>query len=334
MARPKQVPSHNPNARREIGPEANLESKANTNAGPADLLLSFHSNNPQLAERLPVAYPSLARDADQGYKTLKESLSWKKCWFISKFPAKVRRFIYEQVFNGSTEYIKHDKVSGYECDDDDRVSGILEVCRTTRAEAMPIYHSRILLNIGSGEIPDFWFAGSIKINRFNLKSVQFMAWRPHRPADMVGQLLDRFPLMETLIIEAPPDDAHITINDTEGKYDDEPNQVPGFRGLLLSDLFQEALNSISIASSIPRGWRRDFRQAERALRRKEAAQSLQTPVKLRLATHVNIYSEMWLSWEGKPGETLKGLVLPTEKDVEPYMQAVSTASKIQSYRLT
>lgn len=324
MARSKTNPVYNPNARRAINTDGNLKAQGNTNPKPAELARLYYADYPQLATRLPIAYPSLAKDSAQVPQPVEQPVWWQEGWFMNKFNEKIRKVIFKHLFSGAAEGFVPTGPSTYVCKADDKVSSILEVCRTTREEAMAIYHEQATLNIGNGEISRLlWFSHSTKINPLNFKNVHFMAWRPVPPSVLVGELLDLFPAMEILTIEAPADNTHITINDTKGRYTNRTDLVPGFRALLSSSLFRKTFADISVKASVPRDQRREFRQAELVIRTKEAAQSSPPRVKLLFATHVNIYSDMWLSWPAKEGESLKGLIVPHRKVVEPYMKAVS-----------
>lgn len=324
MARSKAIPTYNPHARRAINADGNLNTQANTNPKPAELARLYYADDPQLTKRLPIAYPSLAKGSAHVLQSVEESAWWQECWFMNKFNPKIRKIIFKHLFSGATENIAPVGPSTFVCKAEDKVSSILEVCKTTRDEAMAIYLDQVTLNIGNGEIRSFrWFSHSSRIDRINFKNVHLMAWRPFPPAGVVGDLLDLFPSMETLTIEAPPDNTHITINDTKGRNTNRTDLVPGFHALLSCGLFQKTFADISIKASVPRDQRREFRQAELIIRSQEAAQSRPPRVKLLLATHVNIYSDMWLSWPAKEGESLKGLIVPHRKVVEPYMKAVS-----------
>ena len=67
---------------------------------------------------------------------------------MTRLTKTVRQNIHMHLFGGATEHVSKEGLSRYACNDEDKVSGILEVCRKTRTEAMPIFYTDILLDIG------------------------------------------------------------------------------------------------------------------------------------------------------------------------------------------
>lgn len=348
MGRSKQPPVHNPRAFRGVGASTMNAPTHSTNAGAGEMMRWFYSDystDDQLPGRIDAAYPLLTQAPTDPYASLQAFRSWQGRWFTTaNDPAwlRIRCMVFKHLFAGGIQYIlprtlSADDTTTWVCSDDDKIASILFVNKQLRAEALPHYHTFVLMDIDACSVPADWFANSAQVDRHQLRHVQFKAWQideadeEEPPKAMVEQLLDTFPQLETIIIEAPADEDHYTINSSKKKggkltVKDINDQVAGFGGLLNNKVFQNELATIDFGGTgLDRKKRKEFNAAvlKASQKVKEMRGKDGLPLKVKLALPVDLYSDLWLSWRAKRGESLKDLIVPPDGEVEPHMEAMA-----------
>ncbi|ETN37305.1 uncharacterized protein HMPREF1541_08296 [Cyphellophora europaea CBS 101466] len=314
MGRTKQTPTHNPNAQRPDAPQTSFHP------GPGSLMLAAYSDNPDLPSRIATAYPHVTEDPDAAYNALQLQRSWQQSWFTNLFDSELRREIYKYVFEGGFEYVQLVGDGKFLCIDDDKISGILQACKKTRHEAMPLYHGLVTIDIGYGQLPWGWFLHSEKINYSMIKHVSFQAWSVVNPAFHVVRIVAIFQQLKTLTIEAPPNGFHMTITGPSLLDLPKDRRTPGFNGLVNANFFKDELAAKDFLSGVSAARLRDFQQAMHIL---HPAQ-----VRVLLAVNFNLYSDLWVTWPALKGESLEGLIAPVEDDEMPYMCGIAVIDTV------
>jgi hypothetical protein len=301
MARLKQTPTRTPRSTPNDDTKVNTTGTLSTNMTPAQMMLWHYWDDLEFVERITIAYPNLTQDPTKHYTSLQAQRSWRESWFTSNTAAwkKIRGIIYTHVFRSGAEYVLQYAPKLWVCEDSDKIAGLLRTNKMIRSEAMPFYHDFVLLDIDKSTVPNDCFAGSLKVDRAQLRRVQFKGWSPQPPAEMVGHLLDQFPSLEELVVECPDEADELVVQrpkkpaESDEDDDDEESvykvgkdkvekdkaekdkvegvEEAGFGGLLRSELFMGALKDVDFANSVDRGVRKDFNAARSVVRARKMA---------------------------------------------------------------